>query len=401
MEGNSRPSYFMKKNIVLAAIFIFMVVLFAPSLSHAASSLSTPTLLAPDSGENFIIRKPAIRGLTFNDTRVAVYIDDVFNGYAQVQNGSEGTASFVYFPFVDLTSGWHAVKVRAEDSETGVRSNVSGELSFFIEQPYPAPQVHYTTQNGNTTWSKPYICGIAKNDSTVQIFIDGALNGEFRVMNSGTGTASFSYKPYLALSPGQHTISAIAISPQGKKSIASESFTFSIVRPEIATVSSSVVSEAEETETEDTVLETVEEALSEEEADSATPEASQESEEEPKMTSIKEPESPDEGEEAASTEEAVEEDEEKSEDEKGNSSTIGWVLLALIAAALVWRNRKGFASIMKNKQADVVDTQTKDDAESKSVEVLPKGEPKKKEPEQKSSEKPEKDKDQEQKSLDI
>lgn len=356
-------------------MFVFMAVLFMPGMSQAYSSLPAPTLLAPASGESFDFSKPAIRGVTFNDTRVAVYIDDVFNGYATVQNGSQGTASFVYFPFLDLSAGWHKVKIRAEDPNTGVRSDVSPESSFFVEYPYPAPQVHYAAVNEDTTWSKPFISGVAKNDSTVQVFIDGVLNGEFKVMNSGTGTASFAYQPYYSLSPGTHTASAVAVSPEGKKSVVSATLSFAVVKPAEATVSSVVVNDEADDEKE--VMEVVEESLSEEKGTEEEVEVIEEVTEEAAPVEEATEEESTEGDEATeeSEEEAVaeeEEGEEEAEEEGKKSSTIGWILLALIAAALVWRNRKGFSSMMKGgKQGpdDFAGTGS-DDSDNKSVEVI-------------------------------
>ena len=344
-----------------------MAVLFLPGMSQAYSSLPAPTLLAPASGESFDLSQPAIRGVTFNDTRVAVYIDDVFNGYATVQNGTQGTASFVYFPFLELSAGYHKVKVRAEDPNTGVRSDVSPETSFFVEYPYPAPQIHFAAENEDTTWSKPFISGVAKNDSKVKIFIDGVLNGEFLVMNSGTGTASFAYQPYFALSPGEHTAYAVAVGPSGKQSVASTTFTFNITKPVDATVSSAVITE-DEAGDENEIIETLEESLTEGTTEEVFSEEVTEieatEEENSEETTI-------EGE--ANEEEAVEEEEEEAEEEEGGkkSSTIGWVLLALIATALVWRNRKGFSSMMKggNKPDDFAGTGS-DDTEGKSVEVI-------------------------------
>lgn len=376
----------MKKSILFAAIFAFLAVLLLPGMSQAYSFLPAPTLLAPASGESFDMSKPAIRGVTFNDTRVAIYIDDAFNGYANVQNGSQGTASFVYFPFLDLNAGWHKVKVRAEDPNTGVRSDVSPETSFFIEFPYPAPEVHYAAVNGDTTWSKPFIAGVAKNDSTVQVFIDGALNGEFKVMNSGTGTASFAYQPYCSLSPGTHTAYAVAVSPEGKKSVASAVLTFEVVKPEQATVSSTVVSE-EASADENEAMEALEENLTE-----ALPAEAAESEEAAEVVEEAAPaEKPTGGEEAsqeaaeeegeadaAEAEEEEGEAEEEGEEGKKKSSTIGWILLALIAAALVWRNRKGFSSMVKGGKQPPEDSAGigPDESDNKSVEVISGGEDK-------------------------
>ncbi|MFH1537173.1 MAG: hypothetical protein ABID45_04240 [Patescibacteria group bacterium] len=383
------------KKILFGLTLSLLVLLFLPYVSNAQAALPTPTLLAPTESEVSPINKPVIRGVTKNDTRVAVYIDNVFNGYADVANGDQGTASFVYFPFLDLAPGTHAVKVRAENTDTGKRSDVSSETSFFIEHPFPAPEIHYTTENSNTTWAKPYISGVAQDNSTVQIYIDGKLNGEFLVMNSGTGTASFSYKPFLALSPGKHTASAVAISPGGKKSVASEQFSFSIIKPEEASIDSVVTTSADETtEPENEILDTIEEELEAELIEDVEEEAVEEELMTPVEEEVVEEEVIEEEAEEVVTVEKVSEEENKEEvtEEENKSSVIGWVLLGAIAIALVWRNRKGFSMMMKKDHEDANFTKDAKEEDSKSVEVIPK--------EQNSSEASAKEKD-EQKSLDI
>ncbi|MBU0670716.1 hypothetical protein KKF29_01000, partial [Patescibacteria group bacterium] len=84
MEGfPDTDATIMKKLFMVATFFIFVASLFVMGFSQAqASGVVTPTLLAPAEGDSYDLRQPAIRGVTKNNTRVAIYIDDVFNGYA-------------------------------------------------------------------------------------------------------------------------------------------------------------------------------------------------------------------------------------------------------------------------------------------------------------------------------
>lgn len=100
-----------------------------------------------------------------------------------------------------------------------------------VEYPYPAPTL-LTPESGSTTnQTKPIIAGLSPNDSTIKIFIDELLNGQFQVVNHRSGTANFAYEPFLNLKPGWHQVNATATNNKGKESPRSETIKFFVEHP--------------------------------------------------------------------------------------------------------------------------------------------------------------------------
>ncbi len=297
----------------LIAVMVSVLVLPSAVLAAPVPTPGTPTLLSPSEGWSTTEKKPLIKGLTQNDTQVAVYIDDTFNGRATVQNGIQGTASFAYTPFLDLTPGWHTVKVKSQDDRTGLESATTLVRSFYVDLPLPAPTLTTPVVNEDTTWSKPWITGLSKNDTVVHVYIDGVYNGKTKVVNSESGTANFSYQPFLNLTPGTHQVKVVAKDVRGKASVTSQTLDINVYNPKTVTTTASS-----------------------DEANTQQDEQNQNSEN--KNTS-------EEGEETSSQSEESEEGEENDLSEEASNSTIGWAMLIAIAAGLVYRNRrsvKGF-----------------------------------------------------------
>jgi hypothetical protein len=189
-----------------------------------------PTLVAPVNSSHTVKTKPLIIGLTKNDTWVKVYIDGTFNGQFKATNHASGTSNFAYTPFLHLKPGWHQVYVNSMDS-TGRASLPSATLRFFVEYPYPAPTVFTPVVNEETTPQRPWIVGIARNDSLVKVFIDSRMNGQMIVKNSSNGTGSFAYRTFYPITPGRHTFFAMAVDSTGKESRASDVMEFTVATP--------------------------------------------------------------------------------------------------------------------------------------------------------------------------
>jgi hypothetical protein len=189
-----------------------------------------PTLVAPVNSSHTVKTKPLIIGLTKNDTWVKVYIDGTFNGQFKATNHASGTANFAYTPFLHLKPGWHQVHVNSMDS-AGRASLPSATLRFFVEYPYPAPTVFTPVVDEATTTQRPWIVGIARNDSLVKVFIDSRLNGQMMVKNSSNGTGSFAYRTFYPITPGRHTFFAMAVDSTGKESRASDVMEFTVATP--------------------------------------------------------------------------------------------------------------------------------------------------------------------------
>ncbi|MCK4540049.1 hypothetical protein KAU09_02765 [Candidatus Parcubacteria bacterium] len=195
-------------------------------------SLPAPTLIEPD--ENTVTGKvkPVITGLTVNNTFVHIFVDGRHNGKTEILKHLSGTANFSYKPFLNLTTGWHTVWARAEDA-SGRVSSASKVLRFYIESPLPAPIVIKVDPRGSK-YNRPFITGLSKNNTKIRIFIDRQLNGEFLVANHPSGTANFSYLPFLELRPGRHIIYATALDTRGKESLWSNIVYYNVIGARLA-----------------------------------------------------------------------------------------------------------------------------------------------------------------------
>jgi len=195
------------------------LVLSAPSneVKFTVNVLPAPTLIAPNEKTITAKVKPLIIGLTKSGSFVKIFIDGIYNGKTKILNHQSGTANFAYEPFLNLSRGQHEVYAVAEDS-LGKTSQPSEIFYFNIEAPMPAPTMLKPVVNSNTTDSKPFIVGLAKNDSKVKVYIDKKFNGEFQVKNDKSGTANFAYKPTRPLTRGSHLVYAVAVDQLGKQS---------------------------------------------------------------------------------------------------------------------------------------------------------------------------------------
>jgi len=211
------------------------LVLSAPSPEYdfVASSLPAPTMIEPDRDTVTGKVKPLIKGLTLSGTFVRVYIDGVYNGKTDVLIHDSGTANFAYRPFLNLSRGWHVAWAIAED-ESGAKSKISNILNFRIEEPMPAPTLFTPVVNSQTIYSRPFIVGLAKNDSLIKVFIDHKLDGQFRITNHDSGTANFAYQPFQFLTKGRHLVYATATDNRGKESRWSNIIYFTVKQPDIA-----------------------------------------------------------------------------------------------------------------------------------------------------------------------
>ena len=189
-----------------------------------------PTLVAPANSSHTVKTKPLITGLTKNNTWVKVFIDGTFNGQFKATNHPSGTANFAYAPFLNLKPGWHEVYVQSMDT-TGRASLPSATLRFYVEHPYPMPTLFTPVVNEDTTVQRPWIVGVAHNDSLIRVYVDSQFNGQLMVKNSTSGTGSFAYRTFYPITAGRHTAYTIAVDPSGKASRASAVIEFNIATP--------------------------------------------------------------------------------------------------------------------------------------------------------------------------
>lgn len=190
---------------------ICVVVFFSVSASNAAELPDAPTIIAPISRGMVDKQFPVITGLAPAGTRVAVYIDDTFNGYASTVSEANGVQSFSYLPFLALEHGMHTVMARAEELDREVHRNKSAVHKFTVELPLPTPTVIGKVVDERVTASQPWIVGLAPSTAVVELCIDGVFNGTATATEDESGVGSFAYQPYLPLTNGSYAVTAVAV----------------------------------------------------------------------------------------------------------------------------------------------------------------------------------------------
>ena len=217
----------------LVSVIVAGVIASVPMSAQAAGVVSTPTIISVQNGQAFSTGLPMITGVTSNNTRVEVTIDGVVNGMAKVTNDPSGTGNFWYTPFLALRPGEHMLSVRA----VGIAMNAdstsesSETLSFRIWN-ISAPTLLAPAGTVEMQFSHPAhvsIPGLAKNDLTVNVHLDGVFVDHFKVTNNASGTANFAIRPDVA--PGRHEVHTTASDSTGRISNNSNSIFFTVDSP--------------------------------------------------------------------------------------------------------------------------------------------------------------------------
>lgn len=161
-----------------------------------------PTLVDPNEKIIKIDENFYLTGLTWNNTKIDIYLDDQYQGSATVvEDDDSDTANFYYLIGNNsLFEGQHRWKVIAWTENLRKRSYVSVESKFVIENHFPAPQLNkITTDIDGNNW----LVGSAEANSLVSIYVDHVYRGQVRT------DGNFNYK-IGNLSPGLHTFYALA-----------------------------------------------------------------------------------------------------------------------------------------------------------------------------------------------
>ncbi|MFA4941182.1 MAG: hypothetical protein WC582_01110 [Patescibacteria group bacterium] len=214
--------------------FIFFVFFFFLSFlgvrQAEANQTNTPTIIemGPKEGEHFFDRF-YIKGLTPANTEVLVYIDGNYVGEADVSSENTDSDNFYYenLEVFSRDSCW--VKLIAKD-KTSLVLSAPVEVQYFFPS-LPAPTLITPAKENILGNPKPIITGLSATQSFVHIYIDGTYNGRTALLSHNSGTANFSYKPFLNLKPGPHQVQAVAEDSRGRKSKISEILRFKIEEP--------------------------------------------------------------------------------------------------------------------------------------------------------------------------
>ena len=198
-----------------------------PAPTPTPSVLAAPTVVYPKDDETSVIRRPVITGLARSNNTIFIFIDSNLENTVLSSNHPSGTGSFYYKLRRDLSIGTHTLYTIARNSD-GVYSAESPEITFEVKLPYIAPTLLAPVEKEAVTEDGEIVIpGLAANDSTIKVYIDGILFDSFQVENNISGTANFAYVLDLSkLSAGQHSVYMIAYDKNGFASLKSESYTF-------------------------------------------------------------------------------------------------------------------------------------------------------------------------------
>jgi hypothetical protein len=209
----------MKLNkIVLSFLACLFGILLAGKV-FASGSITPKIVELRNNTINSDIQKVEISGLTVSGTEVLIYLDGSYAGLAKVKDSNTATDSFYFSGLSILKTGQHQIFAVARDRTSLLLSPPTEEITFSATQkPLPAPTIISPNKKTITSDQKPAISGFTTSQSFVRVYIDGIYDGKTSVLKHRSGTAYFSYKPFLKLKRGWHKYSVVAEFANGRKS---------------------------------------------------------------------------------------------------------------------------------------------------------------------------------------
>lgn len=206
----------LSQNIGIIFVLPIVLVSFFVFISQAqASGLPAPTLLAPEASVRLGQDRVWVGGVSFNDTEIAIFVDDEETVNVKVRNHPSGVGSFGV-ELANLSLGSHKITSTSHDSP-GRNSIVSNVLTINIEPKTPAPTVYKPVVNSDSGVERPFIVGNIRSGLDVKIVVDNKIVANISPELSVSGVSSFAWQPDFDLNLGQHKIEAFA-SDKGKLS---------------------------------------------------------------------------------------------------------------------------------------------------------------------------------------
>lgn len=177
-----------------------------------------PTLIEPNSYTATSQEKPTITGVTLSGTKALIYIDGQYSGETNLVNHDSGAANFSYNPTANLNKGDHVMQAVAQDNN-GQQSSLSNPVFFTIQDKQPSPIIISDTSVIRVEEGKRAIIdGLIINNSELNVYVDGVLNGKIKIAEDGVETASFAYQTFQPLTKGKHIVYTTSIDHRGKES---------------------------------------------------------------------------------------------------------------------------------------------------------------------------------------
>ncbi|MFW0838174.1 MAG: hypothetical protein ACKKL5_04205 [Candidatus Komeilibacteria bacterium] len=124
------------KNLYLGVALFFLLLPLAGQASEQACKrpadcpVPAPTIILPNADQ--LTNDVLITGLSWNQTKVDIYIDGVYNGRATLRQDNSGVGNFYYRPFLPLTVGQHQVFAVARNLSEKERSPESQSKEFTV-----------------------------------------------------------------------------------------------------------------------------------------------------------------------------------------------------------------------------------------------------------------------------
>jgi hypothetical protein len=202
-----------------------------------------PTITIPEDNDKTLNTNPIIAGVAFNGSVVKVFVDDKLDGEIKVVNHPSGVGYFNYPVQNNLTRGKYH-KITAKALGTKGRISAAGNSVNILTQYYYIPPTLLKVKKGG---DRPVISGVAHNNSTVKIFVDGQLDVSFVPENHSSGTLYFEVQLTKPLSYGVHQITAQAFDKNQKPSQLSNILAYTFSAPkEIEPAEQAIEPETEE-----------------------------------------------------------------------------------------------------------------------------------------------------------
>jgi hypothetical protein len=222
------------KEIIIFLFLVLAIFCLLPSKSQA-QTINAPTINSISATD---INTATIRGTTTANMDIMFFLDNQFFGSAaaSLTENSSADVAYTYVLKKDLANGQHILSAIAHDRQTNVISDYSRPFIFIVSdkkeirigvqanvkmnEGLPSAPVLQDPPVVNNE-DQLVVTGWAKNNLTINIFLDEKLLTSFPVNNSETGTANFSYALHQTLANGGHLLYATAIDDSSKESIRS------------------------------------------------------------------------------------------------------------------------------------------------------------------------------------
>ena len=173
-----------------------------------------PTILTPVSGSETIIDTPLVSGIAFNESKVKIFVNGHEDGEITVKNTPSGIGTFSYTIVNRISRGQSFTVYALAYDKKGRISNDSNHVDSRIAHYYIPPTLFAVSGKSRT----PLVTGVAHNDSTIAIFVDGKRDSTITPVNHPSGTLYFEARIQTPLSSGARRITAQAFDAMKKPS---------------------------------------------------------------------------------------------------------------------------------------------------------------------------------------